>query len=364
MSKSVMTGILAQQTKNSRPSVQLTDEDKKIFKKGKHQLIYCAFLDSLENPEKQTQQEIEEIAKGMQKKLSEEQKQKLLGDLKLLKEWIPRLQNENEKKIFTFILENSKDIFKNVDQEDIKSLSEENFLQFLISVFSKIREKNLASKENLENNKIREVIDECVDDICGTEAKDSLIKLAGWPFGIKLDPKNISCSLMSGLKEKVPFLGKGKEKDEQPLSDEEMVTTFLRKSLLLVALFAFITLVFGTGSIMLSIAVVGLLFTEVNAVKSLFSNNRKCTLYNPDNEKEKEWGCEISSRISEILETSVKGAGKDNQSALAEEQLTRKGKLPTVLGQGVSRAKQERSFQKQEDKRRKEAKNQANNIDL
>ncbi|MGL9731324.1 MAG: hypothetical protein ACR5KX_00530 [Wolbachia sp.] len=364
MSKSVMTGILAPQTKDSKPSIQLTDEDKKTFKKKEHQLIYRAFLDSLENPEKQTQQEIEEIVKELQKKLSEEQKQKLLGDLKSLKERIPRLQNENEKKIFTFVLGNSKDIFKNVDPEDIKSLSEENFLQFLISVFEKIREKNLVSKENLENSKIREVIDECIDDICGTEAKDSLIKLAGWPFGIKLDPKNISGSLMSGLKEKVPFLGGGKEKDEPPLSDEEMVTTFLRKSLLLVALFAFTTLVFGTGPIMLSIAVVGLLFTEVNAVKSLFLNNRKGTLYNPDTEKEKEWGGEISSRISEILETPVKGAGKDNQSALAEEQLTQKGKLPTVPGQGVNRAKQERPFQKQEDERRKEAENQANNINL
>ncbi|MGL9732945.1 MAG: hypothetical protein ACR5KW_02885 [Wolbachia sp.] len=49
-----------------------------------------------------------------------------------------------------------------------------------------------------------------------------------------------------------------------------MVTTFLRKFLLPVVLFIFTTLIFGTGSIMLSIAIVWFLFAEVNAVKSLF----------------------------------------------------------------------------------------------
>lgn len=210
------------------PSIQLTNEDKKTFERKEHQLIYRAFLDTLKNPEKQTQQEMEEIAKKLQEELPKEQEQKLQGDLRSLKERVPRLQNENEKKIFTFVLENRGKIFNDVNQK-IKSLSEENFLQFLFSAFEKIREKNLASKENLENNKIKEVINECVDDIRGTEAKDSLIKLAGWPFGIKVDPKNISGSFMSGLKEKVPFLGGGKEEDEPPLSDEEMVTTFLRK---------------------------------------------------------------------------------------------------------------------------------------
>uniref|UniRef100_T1HRC7 POLAc domain-containing protein n=1 Tax=Rhodnius prolixus TaxID=13249 RepID=T1HRC7_RHOPR len=181
---------------------------------------------TLKNPEKQTQQEMEEIAKKLQEELPKEQEQKLQGDLRSLKERVPRLQNENEKKIFTFVLENRGKIFNDVNQK-IKSLSEENFLQFLFSAFEKIREKNLASKENLENNKIKEVINECVDDIRGTEAKDSLIKLAGWPFGIKVDPKNISGSFMSGLKEKVPFLGGGKEEDEPPLSDEEMMASLI-----------------------------------------------------------------------------------------------------------------------------------------
>ncbi|MDR2608970.1 MAG: hypothetical protein LBC06_00035, partial [Rickettsiales bacterium] len=130
------------------PSIQLTNEDKKTFEKKEHQLIYRTFLDTLEDPEKQTQQEMEEIAKKLQEKLPKEQEQKLLGDLKSLKERVSRLQNENEKKIFTFVLENRGKIFKDVKSEDIESLSEENFLQFLISVFEKIREKNLASKEN------------------------------------------------------------------------------------------------------------------------------------------------------------------------------------------------------------------------
>uniref|UniRef100_A0A1A9VK68 Uncharacterized protein n=1 Tax=Glossina austeni TaxID=7395 RepID=A0A1A9VK68_GLOAU len=307
-----MTGTPTPQTKDSKPSVQLTNEDKKTFEKKEHQLIYRAFLDTLEDPEKQTQQEINKIREERQEKLSEQEKEKLQRDLQSLVKLLGQLQslNENEKKIFTFTFENSKDIFKNVDPEDIKSLSEENFLQFLISVFEKIREKNLASGENLENGEIGKIVKGCVVDIRGTEAKDSLIKLIGLPLGIKIDPKNISGSFMSGLKEKIPFLGGGKEKDEPPLSDKEMATTFLRKSLLPVALFAFTTLIFGTSPIMLSIAVVGLLVTEVNAVKSLFSNNRKGTLYNPNTEKEKEWGSEISDGINTILETPVKRVEK------------------------------------------------------
>lgn len=304
-----MTGTSTPQTKDSKPSVQLTNEGKKTFEKKEHQLIYRTFLDTLKDPEKQTQQEINKIQEKLQEKLSEQEKQKLLGDLKPLKELVPRLQNENEKKIFTFIFKNEGKIFNDVNQK-IKSLSEENFSQFLLSVFKEIREQGLAREEKLNNDKIQQIVTKCVADIRGTEAKDSLIKLIGLPLGIKIDPKNISDSFMSGLKEKVPFLGGGKEKDEPPLSDKEMATTFLRKSLLPVALFAFTTLIFGTGPIMLSIAVVGLLVTEVNAVKSLFSNNRKGTLYNPGTEKEKEWGSEISDGINTILKTPVKRVEK------------------------------------------------------
>lgn len=237
-----MTGTSTPQTKDSKPSVQLTNEGKKTFEKKEHQLIYRTFLDTLKDPEKQTQQEINKIQEKLQEKLSEQEKQKLLGDLKPLKELVPRLQNENEKKIFTFIFKNEGKIFNDVNQK-IKSLSEENFSQFLLSVFKEIREQGLAREEKLNNDKIQQIVTKCVADIRGTEAKDSLIKLIGLPLGIKIDPKNISDSFMSGLKEKVPFLGGGKEKDEPPLSDKEMATTFLRKSLLPVALFAFTTLI-------------------------------------------------------------------------------------------------------------------------
>ena len=308
-----MTKILTPQTKNLEPSNQVTNKDEKIFEKEEYQAIYRAFLDTLknlENLEKQTKQEIEKKKQKLKEELSDKEKQKLHRNLESLNKQLKRLQNGNEKKIFTFISKNHESIFNNINQEDIKLLSEENFCQLLLSVFEKSREKNLASEENFKNGKIKAVVDDCVADIRGTEAKDSLIKLIGLPLGIKIDPKNISGSFMSGLKEKIPFLGGGKEKDEPPLSDKEMATTFLRKSLLPVALFAFTTLIFGTSPIMLSIAVVGLLVTEVNAVKSLFSNNRKGTLYNPNTEKEKEWGSEISDGINTILETPVKRVEK------------------------------------------------------
>ncbi|MDR2548160.1 MAG: hypothetical protein LBC34_01495 [Rickettsiales bacterium] len=339
------------------PSIQLTDEDKKTFERKEHQLIYRAFLDTLENPEKQTQQEIKEIAKELQKKLSEQEKEELEKQKLLKEEQLARLQNENEKRVFTFIFENREEIFKDVKPEDIESLSEENFLQFLFSAFEKIREKNLASKENLENNKIKEVVGECVDDIRGTEAKDSLIKLVGWPLGIKIDPKNFSGSLMSGLKEKVPFLGGGKEKDEPPLSDEEMVTTFLRK-IFLPTLFSIASiLVFGPTTFAIVAAAIGTIFAVKGGVGVLFSNNRKGTLYNPDTEKKKEWGSEISSRISKILGSEVNGIGQGKQPTVTPgEQLTQgreNSEQPTEPGREANGAERKQSFQEQEDQRRK-----------
>ncbi|MDM8335045.1 hypothetical protein [Wolbachia pipientis] len=332
-----MKGILTPRTKNPKPlepSTQATNKDEKVFEKEEHQLIYRAFLDTLKNPEKQIQQEIEEIAKKLQEKLSEQEKEKLEKHLA----W---LQNENEKKIFTFVLENRGKIFNDVNQK-IKSLSEENFLQFLIYVFEKIREKNLASKENLENNKIKEVVDECVNDIRGTEAKDSLIKFAGWPLGIKGDPKNISSYFINGLKEKIPFLGKDKkEEDKPPLSDEEIVTTFLRKILLPISFSITSILIFGPTTLVIVAAVIGEIFAIKGGFEVLFSNNKKGTLYNPDTEKEKEWGSEISSKISAILKTPVKGAGRDNQPA---------EKRPNVPEQ--VKENQESFRKKEEDKRR------------
>ncbi|WP_264703304.1 hypothetical protein [Wolbachia endosymbiont (group A) of Volucella inflata] len=306
-----MTKILTPQTKNLEPSNQVTNKDEKIFEKEEYQAIYRAFLDTLKNPEnleKQTKQEIEKKKQKLKEELSDKEKQKLHRDLESLNKQLKRLQNGNEKKIFTFAFENNKDIFKNVDPEDIKSLSEENFLQFLISVFEKIREKNLASGENLENGEIGKIVKGCVDDIRGTEAKDSLVKLVGLPFGIKVDPENISSSFMNGVKEKIPFLGKDKkEEDEPPLSDEEMVTTFLRKIFLPISFSIASILIFGPTTLAIVAAVIGTIFAVKGGVEVLFSNNRPGTLYNPHSlEKErKKWDNEISDGINKILEIEV-----------------------------------------------------------
>ncbi|WP_395463015.1 hypothetical protein [Wolbachia endosymbiont of Cantharis cryptica] len=279
--------------KPSEPPAQVIEEDKKAWKE-KHKVIYDAFLDQLEKYE----------------------------DL--------------DKRT----LDNYKDIFNNVKPEDIKLLSKKNFLEFLLSVLEKIRAQGLANKENLTDNEIKQVVDDCVSDIRDTEAKDSSIKLLGWPFGIKIDPKNISGSFMSWLRKYIPFLGEGeKQEDEPPLSDEEMVITFLRKIFLPAFVSIASILIFGPTTFAIVAAAIGAMFAIKGGVEVLFSNNKPGTLYNPDTqkEKEKEWDNEISSGISKILETPVKGAKKGNQSdVIGEEQLVQAGngeQQPTALEQ-------------------------------
>nr|WP_264735917.1 hypothetical protein [Wolbachia endosymbiont (group A) of Rhinocyllus conicus] len=341
-----MTKILTPQTKNLEPSNQVTNKDEKVFKfkNEEHQLIYRAFLDTLENPEtlenlkKQTKQEIEKKEQKLKEELPDREKQELQDDLKSLDERLERLQNGNEKKIFTFISKNHEGIFNNINQEDIKLLSEENFCQLLLSVFEKIREKNLASEENLKNDKIKQEVAECVADIRGTEAKDSFIKLAGWPFGIKIDPKNISSSFMNGVKEKIPFLGKDKkEEDEPPLSDEEMATAFLRKIFLPISFSIASILIFGPITLAIVAAVIGTIFAIKGGVEVLFSNDKKGTLYNPhsrDEKKKEGWDGKILDGISKILGSKVNETGQGNQPAVTtEEQLTQKSEQSTVLEQ-------------------------------
>ncbi len=341
-----MTKILTPQTKNLEPSNQVTNKDEKVFKfkNEEHQLIYRAFLDTLENPEtlenlkKQTKQEIEKKEQKLKEELPDREKQELQDDLKSLDERLERLQNGNEKKIFTFISKNHEGIFNNINQEDIKLLSEENFCQLLLSVFEKIREKNLASEENLKNDKIKQEVAECVADIRGTEAKDSLIKLAGWPLGIKIDPKNISSSFMNGVKEKIPFLGKDKkEEDEPPLSDEEMATAFLRKIFLPISFSIASILIFGPTTLAIVADVIGTIFAIKGGVEVLFSNDKKGTLYNPhsrDEKKKEGWDGKILDGISKILGSKVNETGQGNQPAVTtEEQLTQKSEQSTVLEQ-------------------------------
>lgn len=323
-----MTKILTPQTKNLEPSNQVTNKDEKIFEKEEYQAIYRAFLDTLKNPEnleKQTKQEIEKKKQKLKEELSDKEKQKLHRGLESLNKQLKRLQNGNEKKIFTFISKNHEGIFNNINQEDIKLLSEENFCQLLLSVFEKIREENLANEENLKNGKIEKAVAKCVADIRGTEAKDSFIKLPGWLFGIKVNPKNFFSSFMNGMKEKIPFLSKDKkEEGEPPLSDEEMATTFLSKIFFPVLLSTIPMLIFGPTTLGVVLTAIGTIFAVKRGVEVLFSNNKKGTLYNPhsrDEKERKEWDNEISDGINKILGTSVKKAKGSEQLISVSEKV-------------------------------------------
>ncbi len=94
----------------SKSSTQIIKGE--VIFEEKHRVIYDTFIESLKN-----------------KVQSEELK-------------------EDDKATLTFMLDQNQAIFKNVGPKDIKQLSEENFLQFLLSVLEKIRKKNLANKEN------------------------------------------------------------------------------------------------------------------------------------------------------------------------------------------------------------------------
>ncbi|QKX02247.1 hypothetical protein [Wolbachia endosymbiont of Dirofilaria (Dirofilaria) immitis] len=292
----------------SKSSFQVT-EGKVIFE-GKYRIIYDTFIQSLRN-----------------KAHSEELK-------------------EDDKAILAFMLDQNQVMFKNIESKDIKSLSEENFLQFLLSVFEKIRRKDLANKENLKNDEVVKVVNECISDIRNTEARGFLVKLAGQPFRIKVDHENFFASFKHGL----PFFGKGKKEDDKlPLSDEEVVTTFLRKLLLPIILFAFSVLIFGSSPIMSTINGIFLVLTVSGTIERLFFNDRKGTLYNPHSPNKKKWSNEISSGISKVLETKVEESKQptrvreDGESFSVPEQV---------------KANQNQLFQEKENKRRKATESQ------
>lgn len=100
-----MTKILTPQTKNLEPSNQVTNKDEKIFEKEEHQVIYDYFVKVLEG----------------------------------------KAELKENKEITDYFISAYKDILlNNVNPKDIKPLSEENFSQFLLSVFEKIREKKIS----------------------------------------------------------------------------------------------------------------------------------------------------------------------------------------------------------------------------
>ncbi|WP_265026913.1 hypothetical protein [Wolbachia endosymbiont (group A) of Bombylius major] len=305
-----MTGPQVKSSKSPKLPTQVTNKDEKVFKfeKEEHQLIYRAFLDIFKNPEKLEEQTKQEIEKKKQKLKEEPSNQELQSDLKSLDERLEQLQNGNEKKIFTFISKNHEGIFKNINQEDIKLLSEENFSQLLLSVFKEIREQGLAREEKLNDGKIQQIITKCVADIRGTEA---------WDWVVDSVKRKIPGR---ELLEKIPGLGKvlgvKKEEDEPPLSDEEMVTTFLRK-IFLPILFSIASIsIFGPTTLAVVVAAIGAIFVIKGGIEVLFSNNKKGTLYDPssqdkdDTEKRAKLNGKILEGIDDILKTPVTGVEK------------------------------------------------------
>lgn len=256
---------------------------------------------------------------------------------------------KKDKGITDYFISAYKDILlNNVNPEEIRPLSEENFCQFLLSVFKEVREKKLANKENVKNVEIKKLVDDCVADIRGTEAKDSLIKLVGLPLGIKIDPKNISGSFMDGVKEKIPFLGGDKKEEDEPLlSDEEMVTKFLRKVFLPILFSIASILIFGPTTLAIVAAVIGTIFAVKGGVEVLFSNNKKGTLYDPssqakdDTEKRAKLNEKICKGIDDILKTEIKeipeqisqGDGENKQHFASERVCSPRKETPATLKQ-------------------------------
>ncbi|WP_410542585.1 hypothetical protein [Wolbachia endosymbiont of Tetranychus urticae] len=211
-----------------------------------------------------------------------------------------------------FILAYKKILLTNVNPEKIRPLSEENFCQFLLSILKEVREKKLAGEED---SKVKQVVEECLDDVRGTEAKDLLIKLVGFPLGIKIDPKNISGSFMDGVKEKIPFLGGDKKEEDEPLlSDQEVVTKCLRKVFLPILFSIASILIFGPTTLAIVAAVIGTIFAVKGGIEVLFSNNRPGTLYDPsspdkdDTEKRAKLNEKIRKGIDDILKTPIESS--------------------------------------------------------
>ncbi|WFW29817.1 MAG: hypothetical protein LJI21_00660 [Wolbachia endosymbiont of Menacanthus eurysternus] len=117
---------------------------------------------------------------------------------------------------------------------------------------------------------------------------------------------------MTTLIKKIQFLNK-KEENELPLSDEEVIIMFIHKFFLPLIFFVFTTLIFSINPIVMSIAIIGLLLTEINAIKNLFLNNKNGTLYCPGIEEKKEkWNNEVNDKIYKFLKTPIEIEKKNN----------------------------------------------------
>lgn len=290
-----------------------------------------------------------------------------------------------QKEIFAVILKKQDSILKNINPEDVNSLSEENFRQLLLSTFKKIRKEYLtnckinqilAKKENLTSDEIKQIVakkgkligyeikqilakkgnvtgdevsqivakkanltDDEISQIVakrivgarGTEAKDILVKSGGGLFGIDTDPKDISGSIKRGVLKKLPFGGSKEEEDNQPsLRGTQVVIKFLRNSFLPIGVFAFSVSIFGSGGVVLIAGGIGLLVTEVKVVKSLFSNDKEGTVYNTN--KKGENILFFSSHEKEIMKKTIENEAKFKQA----EAIQKRGELRKKIGGDIS----------------------------
>ncbi|WGJ61968.1 hypothetical protein [Wolbachia endosymbiont of Frankliniella intonsa] len=227
-------------------------------------------------------------------------------------------------------------LLNNVNPEKIRPLSEENFCQFLLSVLKEIREKKLAREED---SKVKQIVEGCLDDVRGTEARDWVVD-----FVKRKIPGR-------GLLKKIPGLGKVldvKEEEDKPLlSDEEMVTKFLRKVFLPIFFSIASILIFGPTTLAIIAAVIGTIFAVKGGIEVLFSNNRPGTLYDPsspdkdDIEKREKLNEKIRNGIDDIFKTEIKeiteqisqGDGENKQHFASERVCSPRKETPSTLKQ-------------------------------
>uniref|UniRef100_A0AAU7YNT7 Uncharacterized protein n=1 Tax=Wolbachia endosymbiont of Oeneis ivallda TaxID=3171168 RepID=A0AAU7YNT7_9RICK len=227
-------------------------------------------------------------------------------------------------------------LLNNVNPEKIRPLSEENFCQFLLSIFKEVREKKLAGEED---SKVKQVVEGCLDDVRGTEARDWVVD-----FVKRKIPGR-------GLLEKIPGLGKVldvKEEEDKPLlSDREMLKKFLLKVFFPILLSIASILIFGPTTLAIVAAVIGTIFAVKGGVEVLFSNNRPGTLYDPsspdkdDTEKRAKLNEKIRNGIDDILKTEIKkipeqisqGDGENKQHFASERVCSPRKETPATLKQ-------------------------------
>lgn len=329
-----MTAILIPQAKSSiffldLPVVNPKDLilSKKILEE--RTIAYNAFLNTLENLEEQTKKKIEELKK-YPKQETQEQQDSLEKSLIEQKELLARLQSDEEKKIFDFILANHKNIFK-VDPKKIKKfnqLNEKNFSRLLVLIYKKIRAEGLADEKSLEGGEIKKVSGKLADEkrsegsaikkvVDGRVDKARRAEAWDWFVGLKSKIPGV------GFLRKMPGLEKilGKEEEEKKqLSEKEVATTFLFQAmwpfiiLMIVILsgglsgpmsvFGFFTIPHG---IVIALAVFSFVTAEYKAIKGLFSNDEEFTSDGPDKS--------FSSHDKDVVNVKVQEQEQQKQEA-------------------------------------------------